>query len=915
MRIWAALLIVVFCGVAHSQSLNAKIDVGPVPSWVQPAPIAQAAATPRVAGYNSVIELSDTQWRADGPRSERYVREVARVQEAPALQYWGSIRLGFVPDYERLQLHEVVILRDAQRIDVRDKLTFSTSVIEPMLEQLSITGRAVAVAQVPDLRVGDRLVVAYSVIGQNPVFGEQFVATAAWAFPTLVEHRHTRLLHKTSQPVRHSFVGFGPQPTATPQQDWTELVWQQFQLLPPKPETLLPRGFFTGSVLVMSSFADWQSVRKWGHELFEFTPNAEVQALAKSWQKNGEPLSVAVNRAVRFVQDDIRYFSISVGDNSHRPRAPEVTLKQRFGDCKDKSVLLAALLRAMGLQANPVLVSQSYRQFAARFGATPLAFDHAVVRFELEGKSWVIDPTRLSQGLSFEIQPNEQAGSLGLDLTPTDKAQLQPMGAVQARAMVDTQILVNATGLEAPAEFTIVSRYFDDTAERVRAINKASPRSERDEAMLKQFRAVYTNAQAVPGYPTFTDDAQRNVLTIEERYKTESFMRKEQQQNLWFAGFGASRLLNTVAPANINKDRVEPLGLLAPGTSQRFAVTVTFPSNITGSEDPSNDVIKNSYFELKTSRSFRGNVFAFNGEVSVFSDLVQAADVPAFAKQMEELHKRNFDVLVLTPRNVTAAALVGKPLGERLRDEYTSTVNNATQVIEAAKLADADLAEAYLDRASARSALNDLAGAAADLAQAARLAPRSSNVLIQRAMLATRQGRFAAAQADASRALVLGADAASAYIDRGQARWLQGDYANALEDFLSAEKANVSGSSQGFVKIWQALTRLHLKQDLGPMPDLKGQWPQPVLRMIWTPVQSAAELEAAYQKALSEGKTGSADETLRNACEVHFYAAVLARLRSDTARSAALLQATLATEVLDYAEYNLAHALLATPQK
>ena len=49
--------------------------------------------------------------------------------------------------------------------------------------------------------------------------------------------------------------------------------------------------------------------------------------------------------ALRMIQDNIRYASISTGPGSYRPHPSDLVLERNFGDCKDKSLLLVNLLR------------------------------------------------------------------------------------------------------------------------------------------------------------------------------------------------------------------------------------------------------------------------------------------------------------------------------------------------------------------------------------------------------------------------------------------------------------------------------------------------------------------------------------------------------------------------------------------
>ena len=52
-----------------------------------------------------------------------------------------------------------------------------------------------------------------------------------------------------------------------------------------------------------------------------------------------------------------------------KPTQELLTLARRFGDCKDKALLTVTLLRALGVQADPVLVNTDLRDTLAELQA------------------------------------------------------------------------------------------------------------------------------------------------------------------------------------------------------------------------------------------------------------------------------------------------------------------------------------------------------------------------------------------------------------------------------------------------------------------------------------------------------------------------------------------------------------------
>ncbi len=58
----------------------------------------------------------------------------------------------------------------------------------------------------------------------------------------------------------------------------------------------------------------------------------------------------------KWVQNNIKYIAIEDGDNGYVPREASLVLKRRYGDCKDKSSILTAMIRSTGQNASVVTV-------------------------------------------------------------------------------------------------------------------------------------------------------------------------------------------------------------------------------------------------------------------------------------------------------------------------------------------------------------------------------------------------------------------------------------------------------------------------------------------------------------------------------------------------------------------------------
>lgn len=93
---------------------------------------------------------------------------------------------------------------------------------------------------------------------------------------------------------------------------------------------------------------------------------------------------------------------VSFGIGGVIPKTAAQTLHDRYGDCKDKAVLLSALLEAESFNASLVLVSPD-RDVDPTF-ASPWPFDHIITMLKLRGENIWMDPS--SGDTPFQTLPN-----------------------------------------------------------------------------------------------------------------------------------------------------------------------------------------------------------------------------------------------------------------------------------------------------------------------------------------------------------------------------------------------------------------------------------------------------------------------------------------------------------------------------
>ena len=93
-----------------------------------------------------------------------------------------------------------------------------------------------------------------------------------------------------------------------------------------------------------------------------------MQALADRLTAGAAEQREVALRLYHYVASEIRYVAAFLGDGRVVPRDAETVLAEGWGDCKDHSALLQALLAAKGIEAQPALISLRDTYIAAGCG-------------------------------------------------------------------------------------------------------------------------------------------------------------------------------------------------------------------------------------------------------------------------------------------------------------------------------------------------------------------------------------------------------------------------------------------------------------------------------------------------------------------------------------------------------------------
>ncbi|WP_333607008.1 DUF3857 domain-containing transglutaminase family protein [Arsukibacterium sp.] len=619
------------------------IALSPVPGWVEPIQPVQRSAIPTQEIKNGIYYLlADTQLTVPAQGAQqRFEHYASLVMNTRGLEDAGQITIHFDPLYQQLQLHQLNIIRDGISSSRYSQARISLVQTEQDLQKLLYYGKTALNIVLPDVRVGDIVQYSYSLTGSNPVFADRFNHSQSLNWSVPLHQQHWRLIWQKPEPL---YYRFSQQPLPlriTSSAEATIYQLTQTDVAVAKVEDDTPDWYSPYNTLSLSNSEQWQDIAQWGSSLFEpaISNSRTVTEKVARWQLEHATAEQQIIAALLFVQTDIRYLGIELGESSHKPASAEQVLLQRYGDCKDKSVLLVSMLRQLGHQAVPVLVNTERAAKIADVLPSAHAFDHAIVKLEFNNTTYWLDPTRSHQGgpLSTLYQPDY---GVALELA---KGVNQLTSMSSARQY--TKTLINdhfqlTDSLSKPANYTVSTLYSGLAAERVRSQFARNSLNQKEEDYTQFYSRYYaTITQAAPIIKT--DDRAQGTVKIDEFYLISDFWDSEDNHK-FSANFYTNGISSYLEQPKIAANRSQPFAIDHPVDIEQTLTIQLNDVNWQFEEETVQEL--NPFFQYQSQVQFdkATNTLTLNYQYKSLTDHIlpeQRSDyLAAVSRAREDLH-------------------------------------------------------------------------------------------------------------------------------------------------------------------------------------------------------------------------------------------------------------------------------------
>ncbi len=360
--------------------------------------------------FGAIILLDEVRNEFDTQGHEVwYEHERIEVLNQKGIQEFGEVVIPFSSQYQKLKvLKAVTILPNGERL--KPAPNAYNIVSPPFVMQAPIySDIKYQTISMPGLRPGAVIEYAYRLKTVKPYmpghfwaknfFGQEYPVKKAIYFLTVPQDKVPKVIlyHINLRPQKIKKDGK------------ITFIWKVKDLPAIDKEPYAPpMGELVPSIAV-SSVPSWDTVAKWYFKLAQkaLQPDSQIIATARKLTQNCHSTWEKIRLIYNYVAQNIRYVGVEFGISGYKPHPASQIFRLRYGDCKDHSTLLIAMLKAIGIKAYPVLIPTSEIANLDKRLPMPGAFDHEITAVKLKDKYVFLDSTAESANCG-DLPPSDQ---------------------------------------------------------------------------------------------------------------------------------------------------------------------------------------------------------------------------------------------------------------------------------------------------------------------------------------------------------------------------------------------------------------------------------------------------------------------------------------------------------------------------
>jgi hypothetical protein len=335
-------------------------------------------------------------------------------------QKFGQVDIPYTVGNDDIEIrHAWTILPDGRVVELEESnILRNIPPPEALKAGLFVAARLMRI-QMPQMTDNCVIDYAYSVKRKGHIMkGEYWRQTNFQTSEPILKYRFTIHAPKKMEFLYHvSGINLQPKITET---KYTRIYEFEASDIPPiKEEKFMPALQDLEYSITISSLKSWNQLARWYYTLIReqdhITP--EIQKKTGQLLFGAKDRREKIRRLYEYVAENILYIGIELGIWAIKPHPAELVFKEKYGDCKDKTILLNTMLKAAGIKSYPALISSGDSSRVIQEVPSLSYFNHMILVVEAEEEEKNSSSFLFDQTFSFPKRKSLGGELIWLDPT------------------------------------------------------------------------------------------------------------------------------------------------------------------------------------------------------------------------------------------------------------------------------------------------------------------------------------------------------------------------------------------------------------------------------------------------------------------------------------------------------------------
>ena len=361
-----------------------------------------------------------------GEKTKIRSRKVIKIFNSRGAKDYGEFKIRFNQSKENIKILEAKTIKPDGSI-IRPKEDAINEITPPEAADASIYSDArIKVVSMSGVEPGSIVICEYIKTKNKYAISGEFWEYELLQLTDPIEEKKLVVKTPKEKKINYKVKNGDLAPEITEKKNAKVYTWAKKDVPAIIKENNMPSLINIAPFVQISTLNSWSEISTWYQSLIDdqYQVNNELKDKIKELTKDTKTKEDKMRAVYNYVTSEIRYIGLQFGESGYKPYSASETFKNRYGVCKEKATLLIAMLREIGVEAEPVLIRRGSGTIDLDV-VSPALFNHLIVYLPKQDK--YLDPT--NSGTVYGVLPGDQGKNVllpesnKLNKTPVSSAE------------------------------------------------------------------------------------------------------------------------------------------------------------------------------------------------------------------------------------------------------------------------------------------------------------------------------------------------------------------------------------------------------------------------------------------------------------------------------------------------------------